>query len=317
MIKNNKNIFITGATSFLGRSTCSHLISKGYNVFAFSRENSENNYKLNDIKGLKIIPINIDTIADDELDNFDNIDSKCKIVKESLEKIQKSENALIHYAWKGTTRVDRSNKEMQEYNLVQSKKWLKMAKILGVKKIIFAGSQAEYSPNYYGIYKNKFADIASQFVEQNDMFFIHMRIFSIFGNNDRNTTILSALLSSIKENKDFDMTSCRKKWNFLYINDYVKILSKLIEKDDKIDNTNCGHTITMDIASDDTRTLRSFIVEAHDTLKSKIKLNFGVKEDNSDIFAIPDISNLISYIGRYKYIKFSNAIKDMYGKMKG
>lgn len=315
MIKNNKNIFITGATSFLGRSTCSYLISKGYKVFAFARENSENNYKLDSIKGLNIIPINIDAITEEELDSFSDIDNKNKIVKKALANINKCDNILIHYAWKGTTRIDRGNKEMQEYNLLQSKKWLEISKVMGIKKIIFAGSQAEYSPNYYGIYKNKFADIASQFVEQNDMFFIHMRIFSIFGNNDRNTTILSALLSSIKENKDFDMTSCRKKWNFLYINDYVKILSKLIEKEDKTDNTNCGHTITMDIASDDTRALRSFIVEVHDTLKSKIKLNFGVKEDNSDIFAIPDISNLLHYIGKYNFIKFPNAIIDMYKKM--
>lgn len=301
----------------MGRSTCSYLISKGYKVFAFARENSENNYKLDSIKGLNIIPINIDAITEEELDSFSDIDNKNKIVKKALANINKCDNILIHYAWKGTTRVDRSNKEMQEYNLLQSKKWLEISKVMGIKKIIFAGSQAEYSPNYYGIYKNKFADIASQFVEQNDMFFIHMRIFSIFGNNDRNTTILSALLSSIKENKDFDMTSCRKKWNFLYIDDYVNILQKIIEKKDKIDNASHNHAITMDIAGDDTRILKSFIVEAHDTLKSKIKLNFGVKEDNSDVFAIPDISNLISYIGRYKYIKFSNAIKDMYGKMKG
>lgn len=299
----------------MGRSTCSYLISKGYKVFAFARENSENNYKLDSIKGLNIIPINIDAITEEELDSFSDIDNKNKIVKKALANINKCDNILIHYAWKGTTRIDRGNKEMQEYNLLQSKKWLEISKVMGIKKIIFAGSQAEYSPNYYGIYKNKFADIASQFVEQNDMFFIHMRIFSIFGNNDRNTTILSALLSSIKENKDFDMTSCRKKWNFLYINDYVKILSKLIEKEDKTDNTNCGHTITMDIASDDTRALRSFIVEVHDTLKSKIKLNFGVKEDNSDIFAIPDISNLLHYIGKYNFIKFPNAIIDMYKKM--
>ena len=146
------------------------------------------------------------------------------------------------------------------------------------------------------------------------MTFIHMRIFSIFGNNDRNTTILSALLSSIKEKQDFDMTSCKKKWNFLYINDYVRILEKIIIK---VDDGNAieNKIFTMDIASDDTRTLREFIKEAHSTLNSKIKLNFGVKEDNSDIFAIPDISNLLAYIGKYKYMKFADAVQDMYKKM--
>lgn len=315
MVKQNKNIFITGATSFLGRNTCSYLISKGYNVFAFARENSKNNYKLNDIKGLNIIPINIDAISEDELDSFNDIDSKCKIVKKSLKDIKNCDNVFIHYAWKGTTRIDRGNKEMQEYNIKQSKKWLKIVKTLGVKKMIFAGSQAEYSYNYYGIYKNKFASIAGQFAEQNDISFVHMRIFSIFGNNDRNTTILSALLSAIKEKKDFDMTNCKKIWNFLYIDDYVKIIERIIEKVNDTKHPNHNNQVTMDIASDDTRTLRNYIIEAHKTLKSKIKLNFSVKEDNNDIFAIPDISNMIDYIGKYKFMKFAKSIKDMYNKI--
>ena len=308
------NIFITGATSFLGRNTCSYLIKKGYNVFAFARENSENNYKLDSIKGLHIIPINIDSITNEELDSFDNIDNKYRIIIKSLNSIRSKDNMFIHYAWKGTSRVDRCNKEIQEYNIEQSTKWLKIAHIMGVKKFIFAGSQAEYSPNYYGIYKNKFAENAKEYISQYDMTFIHMRIFSIFGNNDRNTTILSALLSSIKEKQDFDMTSCKKKWNFLYINDYVRILEKIIIK---VDDGNAieNKIFTMDIASDDTRTLREFIKEAHSTLNSKIKLNFGVKEDNSDIFAIPDISNLLAYIGKYKYMKFADAVQDMYKKM--
>ena len=308
------NIFITGATSFLGRNTCSYLIKKGYKVFAFARENSENNYKLDTIKGLNIIPINIDSITNDELDSYDNLESKNKILIKSINDIRNNDNVFIHYAWKGTSRVDRSNKEIQEYNIEQSTKWLKIAHILGVKKFIFAGSQAEYSPNYYGIYKNKFVANAKEYIMQHNMTFIHMRIFSIFGNNDRNTTILSALLSSIKEKQDFDMTSCKKKWNFLYINDYVKILEKIINR---VDDGNAieNKIFTMDIASDDTRTLKEFIKEAHSTLNSKIKLNFGVKEDNSDIFAIPDISNLMAYTGKYKYMKFADTIKDMYNKI--
>lgn len=310
---NNKttNIFITGATSFLGRNTCSYLIKKGYNVFAFAREKSDNNYKLDNIKGLHIITINIDSITNEELDSYDNLGSKNKILIKSINDIRNNDNVFIHYAWKGTSRVDRSNKEIQEYNIVQSTKWLKIAHILGVKKFIFAGSQAEYSPNYYGIYKNKFAENAKEYIKQHNMAFIHMRIFSIFGNNDRNTTILSALLSSIKEKQDFDMTSCKKKWNFLYINDYVKILEKIINRADD-GNAIENKIFTMDIASDDTRALKEFIKEAHSVLKSKIKLNFGVKEDNSDIFAIPDISNLLAYIGNYKYMKFADAVQDMY-----
>lgn len=307
----NKNIFITGATSFLGRNTCSYLIKKGYNVFAFARENSENNYKLNDIKGLIVIPISIDDITEEEIDSFAEIDKKYNIIKKSIDNIKNCNNIFIHYAWKGTSRIDRQNKDIQEYNIEQSKKWLKIAKIMGIKKFIFAGSQAEYSFNFYGIYKNKFAEFAEKFLDKTDMSFIHMRIFSIFGNNDRNTTILSALLSSIKENNDFDMTTCKKKWNFLYINDYVKIIEKIIEKvDDK------EKFVTMDIASDDTRTLRNFIIETHKVLKSKIKLHFGVKEDNGDVFAIPDISDLIHYIGKYKFMKFAKSIKDMYANIK-
>ena len=127
-----------------------------------------------------------------------------------------------------------------------------------------------------------------------------MKIFSIYGKEDRETSLIKTLVKACKENKSFDLSSCDFKWNFLYINDFVCIVYKLIDK-----NVSSGD---YDVASDDTRLLKDYCYEVKDVLNSSSVLNFGAREDSSEKFAIPNIKKLELAIGAFSFTKFRDGI---------
>lgn len=299
-IKNKKVAIITGVTSFLGRSTAKYLLEKGFIVFGIVRPDS-------DTKDLSLIPSNFYIIrldfnllsSNDFIDFSDNsIDNQQNIKLINDIKDLKADITFIHFAWGAT--LDRTNFAKQMMNIDMSSKALEFAKIIGANRFIFAGSQAEMSESAYGMAKKQFASIAHADLKNGNMKFIHFRIFSIYGKDDRETSLLKQLVKSFRGNKDIELSSCEYKWNFLYIDDFTDIVYKFIIK-----NVDTG---MYDIASDDTRLLKDYVIEAHDVFAAKNKLLFGKRPDSLETFAIPDIKNTINAIGSIIFTKFSDGI---------
>lgn len=256
-----KKVIITGITSFLGSSVARYLTSRGYDVFGVARPESMRLHKIKDIKLVKLEDIKLADI-------------------------------FIHFAWGAT--LDRENLELQKQNVEMSKKILNFAKSVGAKKFIFAGSQAELSDTAYGKTKKEFGEYGEN---TKDIDFIHMRIFSIYGKGDRDTSLLSTLVKNIKDGKDMDLSSCEYMWNFLLIDDFVKIIEDLIIN---------GKTGVYDIASDDTRLLKDYVLEAHKVLGGKNKLNFGAIASKNEKFSLPNIYNK-----GFKFTAFHEGIKTL------
>lgn len=293
MVKKKRIAIITGITSFLGRSMAKKLLSKNFCVFGIVRPESNNVEKLKNIKGLKLIYLDFDKLSLDDFDTFN--DESCYI--SNIKKYAK-DITIFHFAWGST--LDRNNFAMQMLNIDMSKKILKFAKLISANNFIFAGSQAELSDSAYGMAKKQFADFATYDLKDSDMQFIHLRIFSIYGKEDRDTSLIKSLISHCESKKDIDLSSCEFKWNFLFIDDFTDILYKLILSDAK--------TGEYDIASDDTRLLKDYVIEAHKTLKSSIKLNFGARPDSTERFSLPDIRKTIAAIGKFNFTKFNKGI---------
>lgn len=281
-----KVAIITGVSSFLGRNVARKLLANGFIVFGIVRSNSKRLSGLNEIKGLKLVTLDFDKI---KLSDFDNV---------NVPDMMDCDITFIHFAWGAT--LDRSNFMAQMYNVDYSMKVLQFARLLKVKRFIFAGSQAEMSDSAYGMAKKEFADRANKILINEGIDFIHLRIFSVYGKEDRETTILKTLVKLTKEGKDVGLSTCEYMWNFLYIDDFTDIINLLIEKKAKRG--------TYDIASDDTRLLKDYVIEGHKLLKGKNYLNFGERPDSTEKFAIPNISLLLDTIGKYDFTKFSKGI---------
>ena len=309
IIKNKKVAIITGVTSFLGRSTAKYLLEKGFIVFGIVRPDSDvsklSNLKSNNDEYLSesnfhIIKLDFNSLSSNNFLNISNNSIDNQQSNQLINNIKdlKADISLIHFAWGST--LDRSNFEKQMMNIDMSSKVLEFAKIIGAKRFIFAGSQAELSESAYGMAKKEFSNMAISDLKNNVMKFIHFRIFSIYGKEDRETSLLKQLVKSFKENKDISLSSCNYMWNYLFIDDFTNIIYSFISKNVK--------TGTYDIASDDTRLLRDYVKEAHNVYRATNKLLFGDRPDSVETFAIPYISSMTKAIGNIDFTKFEDGV---------
>ena len=288
-----KIAIITGVTSFLGSSTAEYLIKKGFLVFGIVRPDSQNKEKIKCISGLVIIELDIDKIS-----NLDFAELKNKLSNEDTDNFTNHDITFIHFGWGAT--LDRANFNAQMLNVDYSLKALEIAKILKADRFIFAGSQAEMSESAYGMAKKQFANISMKLVKDSKMDFIHFRIFSMYGEKDRDTSLIKELVRCLRSNVDIKLSLCDYLWNFLYIDDFTKIIYKFITKKVK--------TGTYDIASDDTRLLKDYCAEAKKVFKSKSNLLFGEREKSKEKFAIPNINTTLQVIGKFRFTKFRSGI---------
>lgn len=289
MKKCKKIAIITGVTSFLGRSTAKRLLASGFIVYGIVRPSSTRMKGLRAINGLRLIKLDFDKLSISDFSKVAPIDAMGHDI------------TLIHFAWGAT--LDRDNFIAQTSNVEYSKKVLAFAKIVKAKRFIFAGSQAEMSHSAYGVAKKEFADVATKILSDSRVDFIHMRIFSIYGKEDRETSLLKSLVKSIEKNVDIELSSCEYMWNFLYIDDFTEMIRRMIVKNVK--------TGTYDMASDDTRLLKDYVVETHKVLKGKNKLLFGVRPDSSEVFSLPEITHTLLAIGHMNFTRFAKGIKNL------
>lgn len=252
--------------------------------------------------GLDTITIDFNKI---NLDDFNEIEYEYRI-KEKLEKIyrEECEFSFLHFGWGSTLNRNDFNSQMQ--NVDYSKKVYNIARLLKTKKFIFAGSQAEKSSlTAYGMAKNSFANWAKE--QKDDINFIHMRIHSVYGVDDRDTTLILSIIKSVKDNKDIELSSLNFYWNYLYIDDFVKIIRLFLENSEE-------NNIIYDIGSDDTRLLKDYVNEIKEVLKAKNNFLIGARQDSNEVFSVPNISFMMSVLKDFKFTKFSEGIKKIYKK---
>lgn len=275
---------ITGATSFLGLELIDYLLSNGHSVVAVCRPNSEHK---NDIP-------NSCQIEELEMKDYQNY----------LTKYQSSADVFIHLAWAGTGHDGRDNKEIQKENVVFSTDCIVLAKQMGCKLFVESGSQAEYGSSNeiqkedslckpfseYGKAKLRVKECGFQLAEQKDIKYMHLRIFSLFGENDHPWTLVMSALDKMLANESVDLTPCTQNWNFLYVKDAVRMIVSLCEQ--ALKNTNFIHEV-YNIASKDTRTLKVFVERMKKLTHSSSILNFGANHSQNMVSLQPDMSKTL------------------------
>lgn len=290
-----KKVIITGATSFLG----SHILrtldgNDEYRIFALVRKESV--YKLNKQENVHICPGELSTIKD----AFQNI---------------KEADIFLHFAWDGSGDQGRMQQDTQKKNVEYSLQALKLACDMGCKMFLFPGSQAEYGIQHeeiseetklapisaYGKAKVDFASKAELYCKSRNINFVHLRIFSVYGNGDRYGTLVNTCIRAFMNNEHISLGECKQQWNYIYIADFVKIVLSIM-------NENISGTYN--VGSDDTRCLRDFVYEIYNIMDKKGSVDFsnsiskpeGVPDLN------PNIGKLKTIIPQFKFTSFSEGI---------
>lgn len=177
-------------------------------------------------------------------------------------------DAWIHFAWDGVGSAGRSDTNIQIENIQNAKKAYLYAKLLGARKFLFAGSQAEYgrgnhrvplpvSP--YGKAKLSFGrwateqSLLSEIYDDAPMQFIHMRIYSVYGSGDHETSLVNTVLRAALRHEAVTLGPCEQRWNYLEVHDLARAIRILLSSEDT-------RTGIYDIAGSDSRMLKKYVI---------------------------------------------------------
>jgi nucleoside-diphosphate-sugar epimerase len=294
--------FITGASSFIGVELCRYLADNGHQVIAMSRKKNE---QLNGIATSGKLQV---FYAD-----MHNLMEQAKDVKADV---------FVHLAWDGALLGQRDNRELQEGNIRFSLDCVVLSKQMGCQLYVDAGSQAEYgfvpgvitedipcNPfSAYGKAKLQMYCETCGLTQKIGLKYIHLRILSVYGENDHPNTLIISSLQKLKSNEPIEMRSGKQKWNYVYVKDAARQIAELSLHALKQEDFKCE---VYNIASNDTRKLQDFVIVMKDMTGSSSELSFGGYNPEKDVNLNPDTTKTASIVKPLTEYRFENVIQGM------
>ena len=308
-------ILITGAASFLGRHLVEYFLSKEEEVLALVRENARG---VDELLGYKA-------------------NNKFKLIVLDMKDIERLDidfDVCIHLAWGGIGKEGRMDENIQRENINAAIKLMKVCKDRGAKRFLFAGSQAEYGQTLadieakygkdfdinaipkqgedaptnpkseYGKAKLELKSTLKNLGDSLGIEYVHMRIFSVFGSGDHETSLISTCIRDFKENKDVHIGECIQSWNYIYIKDLCEAVYLLSKKD-------LQGEFVFNVAGKTNRILMDYVKDIKRLLDSSGDIVVEKKEAASEglPFLNPGIERL-KRIGFVESYGFEKGIKD-------
>jgi nucleoside-diphosphate-sugar epimerase len=216
-------IFITGSTGFIGAHFLNKLSGRGHFVKALRRSKSIPRVPL--LNEPYWVDGSVDSVVPSDLEGMD---------------------VLVHLAATGVSPQVASWEELLEFNVVAQLKLLKVAAAASVKKIIIAGTAAEYGstandyekipPNAplnptssYAASKAAGFLIAQAFCLKHQVPLSYHRIFSVYGDGQFEKNLWPSLKAAAKSGGDFLMTSGEQIRDFIEVEAVAKALVESVE----------------------------------------------------------------------------------------
>ena len=293
---------ITGATSFLGQELIRTLAQSGAEVYAVCRT--------------------ADKLRADVRELCTPIELQLSEYAALPEQITNAD-VFIHLAWDGTGHEGRNNPEVQQRNVTYTKIAMHAAHTMGCHLFVMAGSQAEYGSTFepqqedmeckpfseYGKAKLQVWKECSALAKELGMKYIHLRIFSLFGEYDHPYTLVMSCIDKMKRNVPIDLSACTQNWNFLYAHDAAEMIRRLCDYGLQTEPFAPG---IYNIASDDSRPLKEFMERMRELTLTSSVLHYGAMSSSGNVVSLqPDMTKLHAAIGDVKYHSFDSVIESI------
>lgn len=296
-----KKFLITGATSFIGIELCRMLLNKGYSVVAVCRDGSAASDKL---------PLGVDIVTA-EMSDYGHL----------YEQVERAD-VFVNLAWGGTGHDGRDSVEVQEKNVEYTLAAMQAAGKMGCEVFVEAGSQAEYgivtdliteeTPcrpfSEYGRAKLKVKDAGFAISEATGMKYVHLRIFSLFGENDHEWTLPMSCIDRMLRGQTMELSACTQNWNFMYVKDAVRRIMRLCEH--AMSDESFVHDI-YNIASRDTRKLKDYVERMRELTGSSSELIYGRIMPSHVVSLQPDVTKTEKATGCIAYTPFDDVVRNI------
>ena len=236
-------------------------------------------------------------------------------------------DVFVNLAWGGTGHGGRNVQEVQKENVTYTVAAMFAADKMCCKVFLEAGSQAEYGTvlekiteetpchpfSEYGKAKLEVKNRLFELSEQLGVKYIHLRIFSLFGENDHPWTLVMSCIDKMLRNEPIDLSPCTQNWNFLYVKDAVRQIVGLC--DYAFNASDYTHQV-FNIASKDTRVLKEFVEEMYSLTQSRSELKFGAITPTNVVSLDPDMSKTEAAMGFISEQSFEDIINNIIRKYK-
>lgn len=292
-----KRIIVDGATSLVGVALIQAAIEEGIEVYAIIRRNSRRKDRLPQSRLVHILECNLN-----EFNGIKDVGCECDV--------------YYHISWENTGKGSLHSPWKQHANIQYELDAVELARRCGCKKFVGAGSQAEFGVKQGKIrYDDKFdPDIAYGFSKLaayglsrelcKEYGLVHLwgRIFSLYGGNDIENTMLDYAINCFLSGKDAFFSSGTQLWDYLNEKD-AGVMFLLMGKV-------CNESKAYNIAYGESRRLREFINILANEMGTLHLCHFN--EDGADLQGLQaDISEYIRDIGYTPQITFEEGIKEM------
>ena len=215
-------VIVYGANGFLGSVITKKLHKCGFSVLAVVRPTS-NKSRINDLKDLRVI--------EEESIKWPQLIEKYK------------PGAVICAQWRGVSKANRDDLEMQFSNVQPIIDLAKAAQASSVKSFICFGSQAESqksseyiieeiydtSNTAYGKVKAKLYRELEFSLTDSECRFVWARVFSVYGPSDKSDSILMQLHNSELQDISLNVENPNALWSFLYEDDFADAVRRILE----------------------------------------------------------------------------------------
>ena len=154
--------------------------------------------------------------------------------------------------------------------------------------------------------------------QENPMKFLDLRIFSVYGVGDHETTLVHTLVQAVLADRSMDLSPCSQMWNFMEARDLARAIAFLMEG-----GFGSG---TYDLCSQDSRPLKDYVLEIESLGKAFLEkkegktlstsstlLRFGERASNAEgpVDLKPSIKDLYDR-GFQEKISFQQGIEELY-----
>lgn len=256
-----KNVIVTGANGFIGRTLVKALVGKGYHV------------------------VGLDVCFGDELINDERVtcvNVRNKDVASLTEVIPQQEYmCFFHLAWAGTSGPARADYEVQLNNVKLTCDYVKLSSAIGCKRMVYASSinemetyeylqsdDAEPVGGYiYGTGKLAAHLMGETVAKLNDVEFIPVIITNIYGVGEKSARMIYTSINKLLNKEHCSFTSGYQTYDFIYITDAINSIIAVSEKGKAFNRYYIG--------SGEPKPLREFLLEMRDVVAPDAELGLG------------------------------------------